>query len=153
MAHTLTIGQVARTSGVAAKTIRYYEQIGVLPPPGRTASGYRLYDQPGVERVRFIGRARSLGLPLRELKTLTNTLNGGPRATLRPRLLALVREHIAAIKNQIVGLELLREQLEQVLQRIQTSPPRCHGGPCQCLETKHAPARRPRPDPRAYRRS
>ena len=64
MAHGLTIGQVAKTSGVAAKTIRYYEQIGVLPTPSRAASGYRLYDQPGVERLRFIRRARSLGLLL-----------------------------------------------------------------------------------------
>ena len=70
MAPSLTIGQVAKTSGVAAKTIRYYEQIGVLPAPSRGASGYRLYDQTGVERLRFIRRARSLGLPLQQLKTL-----------------------------------------------------------------------------------
>ena len=42
----LTIGRVAKTSGVAAKTIRYYEQIGVLPAPSRGVSGYRLYDEP-----------------------------------------------------------------------------------------------------------
>jgi len=60
MARSLTIGQVAKTSGVAAKTIRYYEQIGVLPSPSRAASGYRFYDQPGVERLRFIRRARFL---------------------------------------------------------------------------------------------
>jgi DNA-binding transcriptional MerR regulator len=51
MAPSLTIGQVAQSSGVAAKTIRYYEQIGVLPAPSRAASGYRLYDQSGVERL------------------------------------------------------------------------------------------------------
>jgi len=81
MAPSLTIGQVAKTSGVAPKTIRYYEQIGVLPAPSRAASGYRLYDQPGVERLRFIRRARSLGLPLQQLKTLMGTLNGA-RTTL-----------------------------------------------------------------------
>jgi MerR family gold-responsive transcriptional activator of gol and ges genes len=54
MASRLSIGQVAKASGVAAKTIRYYEQIGVLPAPSRATSGYRLYDQPGVERLRFI---------------------------------------------------------------------------------------------------
>ena len=77
MAHGLTIGQVARTSGVAAKTIRYYEQIGVLPAPSRAASSYRLYDQRGVERLRFVRRARSLGLPLRQLRTLVCTVDGG----------------------------------------------------------------------------
>ena len=64
MAHALAIGQVARTTGVAAKTIRYYEQIGVLPTAGRPSSGYRQYDQSDIERLRFISRARSLGLPL-----------------------------------------------------------------------------------------
>ena len=153
MAQTLTIGQVAKTSGVAAKTIRYYEQIAVLPAPSRTASGYRLYDQPGVERVRFIRRARALGLPLQQLKTLTNTLNGGPRLALRPRLFALVRQQLAAVKDQIAELELLRQQLDQVLQRMRTSAPRRHGGACQYLEPKSAPAPWPRREARPYGRS
>src|SRR5947208_15004210 len=100
MAASLKIGQVAKTSGVAAKTIRYYEQIGVLPAPSRGASGYRLYDQPGVERLRFIRRARSLGLPLQQLKTLMGTFNGGAHPALRPRLRALVRVPLAAVTNQ-----------------------------------------------------
>jgi DNA-binding transcriptional MerR regulator len=90
MGSSLTIGQVAKTSGVSAKTIRYYEQIGMLPAPRRAPSGYRLYDQPGVERLQLIRRARSLGLPLQQLKTLMDTLNGGVHLPLRPRLRALV---------------------------------------------------------------
>ena len=113
MAQTLTIGEVAKTSGVAAKTIRYYEEIGVLPTPRRTASGYRLHDQPGVERLRFIRRARVLGLPLQQLKTLTTTLNGERRPGFRPRLLALIREQLAAVGERIVELELHRQQLEE----------------------------------------
>src|SRR5438128_383069 len=100
MAQTLTIGAVARTTGVAAKTIRYYEQIGVLPVPSRTTSGYRQYDQPGVEQLRFIRRARSLGLPLQRLKTLTSAVNGAQRPGLRPRLLALVQEQLSAVRRQ-----------------------------------------------------
>src|SRR5881397_2205731 len=99
MAHSLTIGEVAKTSGMAAKTIRYYEEIGVLPTPRRTASGYRLYDKPGVERLRFIRRARALGLPLQQLKRLMSTLNGGAHPALRPRLRALVRAQLDAVKN------------------------------------------------------
>ena len=144
MASRLTIGQIARTSGVAAKTIRYYEQIGVLPAPGRAASGYRLYDQPAVERLRFIRRARSLGLPLQQLKTLMSALNGGSHPPLRPRLRALVRGQLDAVKNQIAELELLRHQLEQVFQRMRTPAPRPAGGACQCLETTNAPVRRRR---------
>jgi MerR family transcriptional regulator, copper efflux regulator len=145
MAHTLSIGEVPKTSGVPAKTIRYYEDIGVLPLPRRAASGYRLYDQPGVERLRFIRRARSLGLPLRQLKTLTTTLNGGPRAGFRPQLLSLVRDQLAAVKERVTELELLRQQLEHILQRMETSVPQRHAGACRCLETKSAPARDQRP--------
>ena len=63
MTQALTISQLARATGVAARTIRYYEQVGVLPSPRRTAAGYRQYDRLGVHRLRFIARARSLGLP------------------------------------------------------------------------------------------
>jgi MerR family copper efflux transcriptional regulator len=154
MAQPLTIGQVAKTTGVAAKTIRYYEQVGILPAPSRTTSGYRQYDQEGVERLRFIRRARSLGLPLRRLKTLTSTLNGAPRPPLRPRLRALVREQLSAVQHQIAELELLRQQLEQVSHRMLTSAGGRHKGPCRCLETEHGTARQPRRRPaRLYGRS
>ena len=138
MESRLTIGRVAKTSGMAAKTIRYYEQIGVLPAPSRGVSGYRLYDEPGVERLRFIRRARALGLPLRQLKTLLTTLDGGPRPALRPRLRALVREQLNAVNNQIAELELLRQQLEQVFERMQSPTRQRAGGACQCLETRSA---------------
>lgn len=141
MAHALTIGQVAKTTGMSAKTIRYYEQIGVLPVPSRTASGYRQYDQPGVERLRFISRARSLGLPLQRLKTLTSTVNGAQRPPLRPRLLALVQEQLLAVQHQIDDLGLLRQQLEQVSRRMLASARGRHTGTCHCLDTANAPPR------------
>ena len=118
---------------MAAKTIRYYEQIGVLPTPGRTAAGSRQYDQPGVQRLRFIRRARALGLPLRDLKALTMTLEGGPRPVLRPRLRALVREQLVAVRHQTAELRLLRRQLEQALHRLLTSPRERHTDGCRCL--------------------
>ena len=139
MAPTLTIGQVAKATGVAAKTIRYYEQIGVLPAPGRTVSGYRQYDEPGVQRLRFIRRARSLGLPLQQLKTLTATLNGAKRPPLRPRLLALVQDQLSAVQHQMDDLELLRQQLEQVSHQMLASARGRHRGTCRCLETAKAP--------------
>ncbi len=137
MACSLTIGEVAKTSGVAAKTIRYYEQIGVLPAPSRAASGYRLYDQPGVERLRFIRRARSLGLSLHQLKTLMGTFNAGPCPTLRPRLRALVRGQLDAVTNRMSehGTE-------------SGALPTRHPGACQCLETENGRARRRRREAR-----
>jgi MerR family copper efflux transcriptional regulator len=141
MAQTLSIGQVAKATGVAAKTIRYYEEIGVLPTPRRTVSGYRQYDEPAVQRLRFIRRARSLGLPLQELKTLTTTLNGGPRPALRPRLLALVRGQLSAVKHQITELHVLERELEHVLQRPLASAREHRAKGCQCLEIESARGR------------
>ena len=138
MAQTVTIGHVARVTGVAAKTIRYYEEIGVLPAPTRAASGYRQYDEPGVQRVRFIRRARTLGLPLRQLKMLTAMLNGGPRPALRPRLLALVREQLSAVRDQIAGLQLLQGELEQVLRRPLAPAHERRAKGCRCLEVERA---------------
>ncbi len=142
MGQTVSIGQIAKTTGVAAKTIRYYEQIGVLPLPGRTVSGYRQYDESAVERLRFISRARSLGLPLQRLRMLTSTLNGAPRAKLRPQLLALVHEQLAAVQHRIAELESLRQQLERVSRRMVTSVGQRHTGTCRCLEATE-PTERP----------
>jgi len=135
MDQTFSIGQVARTTGVAATTIRYYEEVGVLPTPSRAASGFRRYDQPSVERLRFVRRARALGLPLQELKTLVSSVTGGLRPAFRPRLLGLVREQLAAVQRQIAELELLRHQLEEVSHRMLTSAPGRHAGTCRCLES------------------
>jgi DNA-binding transcriptional MerR regulator len=144
MAQSVTIGHVAKVTGVAAKTIRYYEEIGVLPAPTRTASGYRQYDEPGVQRVRFIRRARTLGLPLRNLKMLTAMLNGGPRPALRPRLLALVREQLSAVRDQIAGLRLLQGELEQVLRRPLAPAHERRAKGCRCLEVERARSGPPR---------
>ena len=134
MAQALTIGQLTLATGVAAKTIRYYEQIGVLPIPNRTAAGYRQYDKSGVQRLRFIRRARSLGLPLRDVKTVMVGLDGQPRLALRPRLLTMVRRQLSAVQHQSAELGLLQQQLEQVVHRLLTSPRERHREGCRCLE-------------------
>ena len=70
----LSIGQLARAAGVTDKTIRFYEQIGVLPAARRGASGYRQYSRSDVDRLVFIRRGRTLGLSLSDLKALTAEL-------------------------------------------------------------------------------
>lgn len=135
MAHTLTIGQVARNAGMPAKTIRYYEEVGVLPPPRRTAAGYRLYTEDSVERLLLIRRARALGVSLRHLRGLIVALDGGSRGALRPRLRELIRTHLGDVQGRIAELEMLRRQLEQVLSDLETPPRGRPTGRCRCLVT------------------
>lgn len=143
MAHAFSIGQLAKATGVTAKTIRYYEQIGVLPIPSRTAAGYRQYDEVGVQRLRFICRARSLGLPLHDVKTVVVGLDGQPRLALRPRLLTLVRQQLSAVQHQSAELRLLQQQLEQVLDRMLTASRERHREGCRCLEIESVGERLP----------
>jgi DNA-binding transcriptional MerR regulator len=136
----LTIGRVAGATGVKARTIRYYEQVGALRPPARTASGYRLYTPDAVERLRFLRRARALGLSLRELRALADALDRGPVGSFRPRLRDAVRAHLASVEQRAAELDHLRRQLEQVLERLTAAErdPRGSGRPrsrrCRCLE-------------------
>src|SRR6266404_5369325 len=66
----LTIGKVAKEAGVNLETIRYYENEGVLPKPPRTHSGYRIFSEDAVKRLRFIKHAQDLGFSLKEIKEL-----------------------------------------------------------------------------------
>jgi DNA-binding transcriptional MerR regulator len=134
MTQALTIGQLARTTGVPAKTIRYYEQVGVLPPPVRTPAGYRQYARQGVHRLLFIRRARALGLSLQHLKTLTAALDGGPRGAVRSRLREVVRAQLSAVHAQRAELQRLQRQLEQVLRRLRAPGRREQAAVgCRCL--------------------
>lgn len=66
----MTVGQVARQSGVGVETVRFYEKNGLLEEPTRRASGYREYDEQTVNRLRFIQRAKELGFTLNEIREL-----------------------------------------------------------------------------------
>src|SRR5262245_35229607 len=140
MERPLTVGQLAHATGVPAKTIRYYEQVGVLPVPRRREAGYRHYSRHDVHRLLFIRRARALGLSLASLKALTAELDSGECLTMRPRLHALVSEQLCTVQQQIAEFQLLERQLSQVLQRLQTTVPTPHTDGCQCLSGETAEA-------------
>lgn len=137
MADSLTIGQLSRTTGVPPKTIRYYEQVGVLPAADRTRAGYRAYGPRGVERLRFVRRARALGLSLAGIKTLVAAVDGD--AAMRPRLRELVRVQLGTVEHRITELRALARELEGVLRRLDTRSRPRRRGPCRCLETNGTP--------------
>ena len=144
----LTIGQVAKSTGIGAKTIRFYEAAGVLPAPARTVSGYRQYTAEGVQQLLFVRRARALGLSLHHLKALLAALDGGVRGPVRPRVREVVRAHLSAVQVQIRDLRALELPLEQVLHRMQAPSRTRPAGRCRCLELDDALARPGRRDAR-----
>lgn len=129
------MNRLARATGMPAKTIRYYEQIGVLPAPRRSAARYRQYSRHDVHRLLFIRRARALGLSLANLKALTAELDSGECLTMCPRLHALVVEQLRTVQRQIAEFQLLERQLAQVLQRLQTAVPAHPADGCRCLDS------------------
>jgi MerR family copper efflux transcriptional regulator len=102
----LTIGQAASRSGCTTPTIRYYEEIGLLPPVGRTGNGRRAYGWPQVHRLTFIRRARDLGLSIGQVRDLLGVTDGDPANCGEAR--DLIQVHIKAIRqkrNELEGLE------------------------------------------------
>ena len=145
MERPLTVGQLARATGVPAKTIRYYEQVGILPVPRRSDAGYRHYSRHDVHRLLFMRRARALGLSLANLKALTAELDSGECLTMRPRLYELVTEQLRTVQQQIAEFHVLERQLAQVLHRLQTTAPTSHADGCQCLGSETSETQEPHP--------
>lgn len=115
----LTIGQLAKESGVRTDTIRYYEQLGLIKPEGRSESGYRLYSDDAIRLVQFIRRAKDLGFTLAEIKTLL-TLKASQTATcndMRER----AEEKLEEAKENIKHLNRMHDALEKLAQE-------CPGG-------------------------
>lgn len=120
---SLQIKDVARRSGCSPATLRYYEDIGLLRPSGRTAAGYRVYDAAALERLAFINRAKQLGCSLDEVADLTKAWDGGECGPVQERLQALVSSKLAAARAQIVALEALIADLEVAADSLSAGRP------------------------------
>ncbi len=107
----ITIGELAKELRLNPKTIRYYEELGLLPEPRRSPSGYRLYSGAEIERLRLILRAKLLGLSLAEIKELVDYAIDGRCGSLENRLLALVEVKLGEIDRRIADLTVMRDEL------------------------------------------
>ena len=114
----LSIGKLSRATGVKVPTIRYYEQIGLLPQTGRSAGNQRLYDPPLVERLRFIRHARDLGFPLEDVRRLLALWRDRGRASAEVKRLALA--HVAALETKAESLRSMADSLRHLAAH-------CHG--------------------------
>lgn len=113
----MNIGKAASLSGVPAKTIRYYEEIGLIPKAARTEGGYRDYGEQDVEMLRFIHRARDLGFPVKDVSALLALWRDRSRSSAQVKELAL--KHVADIDVKIEELKSIRRTLMDLASRCQ----------------------------------
>ncbi len=113
----MNIGDAAAASGLPAKTIRYYEDIGLVRP-ARGANGYRDFSETDARKLAFLGRARSLGFSIGDCRTLLSLYEDRSRASADVKRVA--QEHLARISRKIAELEAIRGALEGLMAQ-------CHG--------------------------
>ncbi len=109
----MNIGDVAERSGLPAKTIRYYEDIGFIRP-ARSANGYRQFADKGLHKLAFIGRARSLGFTIEDCRTLLALYEDRGRASADVKQVA--RENLTDIDAKIAGLQEMRSTLAHLVE-------------------------------------
>jgi DNA-binding transcriptional MerR regulator len=125
----LTIGKLAKATDVKVPTIRFYEQIGLLPQPARTDSDRRVFDDAAVRRLAFIKHARQLGFSVEAIRTLLDLADHPDRACDDAN--ALAAEQLSSVEAKIAQLEKLRSELKRMVDAG------CHGlaGECRVIET------------------
>lgn len=127
------ISEVADRTGFPPSTLRYYEDVGLLPEPARTEAGYRVYDEEDVDLLLFVGRAKRLGLSLEEITHLAEARRDDC-GTTRGRLVELLDAKLRQVHEEVVELTRFSQQLEEVYERVSGQPPssgRC-GPDCGC---------------------
>ena len=130
----LKIGQLADLAGCTIKAVRFYEASGLLPPPARSPSGYRLYTERDLKRLQFIQRAKLIGLPLAKIKELALHLSEEECAcpTIRPHLEQLIREQLKDVGAKLDQLMVLREELDGFLAKMRRARRRLPEELCAC---------------------
>jgi MerR family copper efflux transcriptional regulator len=112
---TMTIGEVASRSGMPPKTIRFYEEIGLIEPAKRLGNRYRAYDEADLHTLRFIHRARGLGFSVKDVGALLSLYRDRHRASRDVKRLALA--HVAEIDRKIEELRTIRDVIADLARR------------------------------------
>ncbi len=108
----MNIGDIAQRTGLPAKTIRYYEEIGLVTPR-REANGYRVFDDKDIHRLTFLARARALGFPIEDCRTLLALYKDDTRASADVKRIA--QDHLAQIEDKILQLQSMRDTLTHLV--------------------------------------
>ena len=128
------IKDIADRTGFTPATLRFYEEIGLLPTAARTEAGYRLYDDDTVERLAFIARAKQLGCSLDEIAGLVTAWDGGECGPVQDGLRRLVAAKLASARERIAELVTLTADLQQAARSLERHRPagRCDDS-CGCV--------------------
>jgi len=132
----MQIGELARRTSVPTKTIRYYEDIGVMPPPVRADNGYREYEPDMVDRLTFIKDAQATGLTLAEIAYVLD-LRGQGIGTCH-HVLDLLERHLVDVDRDIATLRKTRKQLEALAERARAMDPAACTDPNRCQTITNA---------------
>ena len=113
----MNIGEVAAQSGLPPKTIRYYEDIGLIRPQ-RSANGYRAFGEQDLHKLAFLGRARALGFSIEDCRTLMALYEDESRESAQVK--AIAQDHLTQIDDKIAQLQSMRDTLAHLVTA-------CHG--------------------------
>ena len=113
----IAIGALSKHTGTNIETIRYYERVGLLPAPARSSGGYRLYGTAHLKRLNFIRRARGLGFPLAEVRTLLTLADQRRRPCAEVRVVAA--EHLEDVQGKIADLRQMERVLKETVARCE----------------------------------
>jgi MerR family transcriptional regulator, copper efflux regulator len=130
----LSIGQLARLTGIGAKAIRYYESIGLLPCPRRQGNGYRCYSQIDVNRLTLLRRLRLLGIPLAVLGPLLTGASDTRCIEVQQEVLSLIQAKLSALDQEMVELHQLRAHIEDYQNQLTSCQPDEQESFCACRD-------------------
>lgn len=129
----MLIGELADTVGVNPKTVRYYEAIGLLPEPARTAAGYRVYGPDDVDRLAFVRRAVQLDLQLDEVAEILALRDRAERPC--DYVLDVARRRVDELDERIRSMQTARDELASLIERAPSPEP--DGDACYCELIEH----------------
>ncbi len=113
----MTRGAIATRTGVNIETVRYYEKIGLLPPPPRSEGGHRIYGEDLLKRLTFIRRSRELGFTIEEVRSLLALVDGGDYTCAEVKAMTL--DHLETVRSKIADLGTIEKVLKDMVSRCE----------------------------------
>src|SRR2546430_2224640 len=118
-AHPMQIGELAKRSGVTVQAVRFYERLKLLPEPQRKDSGYRVYSETDLKRLRFVRQGKSLGFSLDEIRDILRMREGGHCPC--GEVFSIAERHLQSVEQQITQLSKFRAVLTQAVKQWKRS--------------------------------